>query len=147
MRIEGNQLDGLEYGNAWDLLDQPDAPTNWIVGETPYISQKSLRFMQRDNADTGAKASRAKNICVNWFIHDPADPKEWGQSKPTSAGRTISILVGYGQLELEFSRDDEKCILLLENSGDFAIWGPGLDHSWRALKPSTVVTIRWEPIE
>ena len=31
----------------------------------------------------------------------------------------------------------------LERQGDYAVWGPGIDHSWEALSPSVVVTVRW----
>jgi len=33
---------------------------------------------------------------------------------------------------------------VLEHPGDFAIWGEGLEHRWRALEPSTVLTVRWQ---
>jgi quercetin dioxygenase-like cupin family protein len=31
----------------------------------------------------------------------------------------------------------------LEKQGDYAVWGPGIDHSWEALSESIVLTVRW----
>jgi hypothetical protein len=34
----------------------------------------------------------------------------------------------------------------LEKEGDYAVWGPGIDHSWRAEEDSIVITVRWPSI-
>ena len=31
----------------------------------------------------------------------------------------------------------------LERQGDYAVWGPGIDHSWKAEDDSVVITVRW----
>lgn len=33
--------------------------------------------------------------------------------------------------------------VLLERQGDYAVWGPGIDHSWKAEDDSVVITVRW----
>ncbi|MFY7695706.1 MAG: hypothetical protein ACOVQK_05115, partial [Cyanobium sp.] len=78
-----------------------------------------------------------------WFVHDPADPPAWGETKPLSTGRSLSLLAGDGAFELHFQREGKELRLLLDRAGDFALWGPGLAHRWRVLKPSTVMTLRW----
>ena len=85
------------------------------------------------------------DIAVKWFVHQPGDPSAWGENKPTSTGRTISILAGDGEFELAFTESDEQYTVTLDLPGDFAIWGPGLGHSWTPNKTSTILTIRWIP--
>jgi len=34
----------------------------------------------------------------------------------------------------------------LEKEGDYAVWGPGIDHSWQAEEDSVVITVRWPSI-
>ncbi len=145
MKIAGDKPDQLEWGNAWDDLYQGGAATNWIVGATGLIPVDSLRFMQQENAERGIAADRAKNVAVKWFIHQPTDPAEWGANKPTSVGRTLSLLTNDGEFELFFSDGHARIKVTLDRPGDFAIWGAGLEHSWTVLKTSAIVTIRWQP--
>jgi D-lyxose ketol-isomerase len=35
---------------------------------------------------------------------------------------------------------------LLADEGDYAMWGPGIGHSWQAEEDSVVVTIRWRSL-
>ena len=147
MKAEGNEFDGVEFGNAWDDLYCPGTPTNWIVGATDHIPSGSLRFMQQDNEEDETVGTKARNVAVKWFVHRPDDPAEWGSSKPISVGHTISLLAGDGEFELLFSNAGTQLKLTLDEPGDFAVWGPGLEHSWRPVKTSTIVTIRWQPEE
>ncbi|MEM9907516.1 MAG: hypothetical protein AAF921_21100 [Cyanobacteria bacterium P01_D01_bin.44] len=143
MKVIGSKPSGLEIGNAW-ALRSPDLPhTNWIVGNFPTIPADSLRFMQQTNAAKGIAGDTAKDLAIKWFLHTPDDPREWGLNKPTSQGRTMSLLAGEGEFELTFTQGNQQYILTLETPGDFAIWGPGLEHTWRPLKPSPILTVRW----
>jgi quercetin dioxygenase-like cupin family protein len=36
--------------------------------------------------------------------------------------------------------------VLLERQGDYVVWGPGVDHSWRAEEESVVLTVRWPSV-
>ena len=143
MQETGTKPDGLEVGNAWELRS-PDIPnTNWFVGEFPTIPKTSLRFMQQSNQ--AVEGDTAKDISIKWFLHSPNDPAEWGNNKPTSAGRSMSILAGEGEFEITFSNNSQTYTLTLDTPGDFAIWGSGLEHSWRSLKISPILTVRWNP--
>jgi quercetin dioxygenase-like cupin family protein len=44
-----------------------------------------------------------------------------------------------GRFRVDLSVDS----LVLEQEGDYAMWGPGIGHSWRAEEDSVVVTVRW----
>ncbi len=142
MRWWGEELQGVEVGNAWALRD-PQAPhTNWLVGDHPGIPVESVRLLRHLGHPEGAEA--VSNLAVKWFVHDPADPPEWGERKPLSTGRTLSLLASAGAFELCFRRGEDEAVVVLEEPGDFALWGPGLVHSWRVLRPSVVITVRWE---
>ena len=141
MRHWGAQLEGLETGNAWSLRSPAAPHTNWVVGDHPAIPLDSLRFLRHGGNPAGAQA--VEDLALKWFAHSPADPPEWGQGKPISTGRTLSLLAGRGAFELWFGRGEEEARLILEEPGDFALWGPGLAHSWRVREPSLVVTLRW----
>jgi quercetin dioxygenase-like cupin family protein len=32
---------------------------------------------------------------------------------------------------------------VLEQEGDYAMWGPGIGHSWHAEEDTVVITVRW----
>jgi quercetin dioxygenase-like cupin family protein len=42
-----------------------------------------------------------------------------------------------------FQIDLTEASITLAKQGDYAIWGPGIDHSWQAISDSTVITVRW----
>ncbi|MFN5222473.1 MAG: hypothetical protein ACK5FE_16450 [Cyanobacteriota bacterium] len=152
MQHLGAELEGLETGNAWALRDQQTPHTNWLGGEHPALPAESLRLLRHRGPAGGGEEFR--NLSVKWFLHDPADPPEWGQAKPLSQGRCLSLLTNPGGFELRFWRQGEQAegeqavgeqaVVVLEEPGDFALWGPGLAHSWRVLQPSVVLTVRWE---
>ncbi|MFN9644624.1 MAG: hypothetical protein ACK6BG_05760 [Cyanobacteriota bacterium] len=142
MRFEGDPLAGLEVGNAWSLRSPAAPHTNWLVGDHGGIPADSLRFLRHGRHPTGGE--RVEDLALKWFVHAPGDPPEWGEGKPISTGRTLSLLAGVGGFELCFSRDGGTARVVLEEAGDFALWGPGLDHRWRVLRSSVVVTMRWE---
>ena len=151
MRVEGEPLEGLEHGNAWALRRPEQPSTNWVVGDHIAIPSDSLRFVGHSSPGAGSGAGPGggggeplEGLAIKWFQHTPQDDPAWGQGKPTSVGRTLSLLAGPGAFELSFRRDGRRCTVVLEQPGDFAIWGDGLEHGWRALEPSTVLTVRWQ---
>jgi hypothetical protein len=152
MKVDGEPLEGLEHGNAWALRRPEQPSTNWLVGDHAAIPLDSLRFVghgspgrELGSGPSGGTAEPLEGLAIKWFQHTPQDDPGWGRGKPTSVGRTLSLLAGPGAFELSFRRDGRTCTLVLEHPGDFAIWGEGLEHRWRALEPSTVLTVRWQP--
>lgn len=145
MKWWGTKLEGVEFGNAWALRSPETPHTNWIVGDHQGIPADSLRFLRHASHLQGSQL--VENLALKWFFHNPGDPTTWGEAKPISCGHTLSLLAGIGAFELCFSCGEEELRLLLEVAGDFALWGPGLGHSWRTLEPSIVMTLRWEPVE
>ena len=141
MKRWGGELPGLEVGNAWALHSAEAPHTNWVVGDHRSIPADSLRFLWHGGHPAGAQG--VEDLALKWFVHSPADPPAWGEGKPLSTSRTLSLLAGEGSFELWFGCGGEESRVLLEEPGDFALWGPGLAHRWRVLQPSLVITLRW----
>ena len=148
MRRNGMDLEGLEYGNAWQLRP-PDQPhSNWIIGDHPAIPTDSLRFVRHRTEVPGLETpDLMQNLSLKWFEHQLDDCPAWGQNKPPSQGRTLSLLAGEGEFELRFRRGSGELVLVLDVPGDYALWGDGLEHSWRPLRPSSLLTLRWLPAD
>ena len=93
----------------------------WIVGH----------FM---NADDDVRQS--EGVGIKWGIH--ARGKERADWQGDESRTTVLLLVK-GGFRVDLSVDS----FVLEREGDYATWGPGIGHSWRAEEDSVVVTVRW----
>jgi hypothetical protein len=78
----------------------------------------------------------SKDVEVKWGIHPPGDKRpEWTADDQ----RTTLVLL----IEGNFRIDLTEASVTLGKQGDYATWGPGIDHSWEALSESVVITVRW----
>jgi hypothetical protein len=110
--------DNWHVGNA--AIDSKDH-RGWIIGH----------FL--DDAD-GVRVSDA--VEIKWGIHPAGEQRHDWQ---TDEERTTVILLVQGQFRIELSSG----IFVLKEQGDYAMWGPGIDHSWQAEKDSVIITVRW----
>jgi hypothetical protein len=97
---------------------------DWIIGHfvPPELGERSTQHIE-----------------VKWGVHDAGEGEhEWSVNKTAT---TVSILLR-GKDRIAFP-DRE---VVLEREGDYAIWGPGVPHRWRAIEPSVVVTVRWPSV-
>lgn len=60
---------------------------------------------------------------------------EWS----TDEYRTTVVLLIRGRFRINLTAES----VLLAGEGDYLMWGPGVDHTWRAEADSAVITIRW----
>jgi len=57
--------------------------------------------------------------------------------------RSMSVLIR-GRFRLTFRRGNVTEEILLEKEGDYAVWLPGVEHTWIAEAEETVIlTVRW----
>jgi quercetin dioxygenase-like cupin family protein len=68
-----------------------------------------------------------------------AGAAEGRDGRHTDEQRTTVLLLIEGRFRLDLSVGT----FVLQKEGDYAIWGPGIDHSWHAEENSVVITIRW----
>jgi quercetin dioxygenase-like cupin family protein len=106
------------YGNAAD-----DGRDNrgWILGH----------FIE---SSEGVRSTR--DVEVKWGIHPAGEKRtEW----TTDDQRTTMLLLVAGNFVVSLSNGSVE----LARQGDYAVWGPGIDHSWEAKADSVVITVRW----
>ena len=77
------------------------------------------------------------DVEVKWGVHPPGERRAaWA----TDETRTALLVLIRGSFDIELR---DRTVLLRE-PGDYVVWGPGEDHSWRAGDVETVVlTVRW----
>lgn len=108
----------IQVGNT--TLDSAET-RGWIVGS----------FLPKESG-----LRHSDDVEIKWGVHKKGETRaEWTVGETRT---TIGVLVS-GKFELEFR---DRAISLI-NSGDYVMWGPGVDHKWRALDDCVLVTIRW----
>jgi len=87
--------------------------------------------------DGGIRASDA--VEVKWGVHPAGEDRDaWA----TDEQRTSLLLLVRGRFRLDLSVGS----VTLEKEGNYAVWGPGIDHCWQAEEDSIVITVRWPSI-
>ncbi|XUL85958.1 signal peptidase I [Streptomyces galilaeus] len=82
---------------------------------------------------------RTDAVEVKWGIHPQGDERlEWVRGDE----RTALLVLVSGRFRVKFP---ERSVLL-EQQGDYVVWGPGVDHSWFAEEESVLVTVRWPSV-
>jgi hypothetical protein len=79
---------------------------------------------------------RTEELEVKWYTHAKGETRaQWAPGNPV---KTLNILIR-GHFVLLFPNQE----VALEKEGDFVLFGPGLPHSYRAVKESLILTVRW----
>jgi hypothetical protein len=108
------------FGNA--TVDGADR-RGWLVG--PFIDPGDLRM--------------SKDVEIKWGIHAAGEERNsWHDQEY----RTTVILLISGRFRINLSVGSHQ----LSQQGDYAMWGPGIGHSWHAEEDSVVLTIRWPAV-
>jgi hypothetical protein len=111
--------------------------SNWTTGNAAEDTADNRGWLIGhfiDAATGGVRAS--KDVEVKWGIHSAGDKRaEWTADDQ----RTTLLLSVSGQFRIDLSEGSK----VLAEQGDYAMWGPGIDHSWEALTDAIVITVRW----
>ncbi len=92
----------------------------WLVG--PFL----------DAADVRMTAA----VEIKWGAHAAGERREaWFEEER----RTTLLALVSGRFHIELPVGNA----VLSEPGDYAVWGPGLGHAWRAEDDSIVVTVTW----
>lgn len=88
----------------------------------------------------GADAPRHSSaVEIKWGVHPCGDERaEWVRGEE----RTALLVLISGRFRVEFPGRS----VLLEQQGDYVVWGHGIDHSWFAEEESVVLTVRWPSV-
>ena len=92
----------------------------WIVGH--FMSPDDLRNSQ--------------DIEIKWGIHTAGEQRSAPQQHEH---RTTVLLLISGRFRINLESES----WVLAEPGAYAMWGPGIGHSWQAETDSVVVTVRW----
>jgi len=91
------------------------------------------RFIEADDARATAEVE------VKWGLHPAGDARnQW----VTEEGATTLVILISGRFHIQLSNDPADEVVL-SRQGDYATWGPGVDHHWKAEEDSVVLTVRW----
>lgn len=86
---------------------------------------------------------RTDRVEVRWAAHPRGDARaDWA---PGGGMISVSVLVR-GRFRIDFRDPADRPAVrtaLLEHEGDYALWTPDVEHTWRAEEDSVVVTVRW----
>ena len=111
---------------------------NWYQGNAATDSDQYRGWLLGHFIDPDAGGVRHTDALeVKCGIH-PA-----GQERPngwtTGEDRTTLLMLITGRWRLELTVGT----FTLDAPGDYVVWGPGIDHTWKAEADSTMLTIRW----
>ena len=92
----------------------------WLVGH--FLPEGDLR--------------KSDDVEVKWGVHRGGEERA---GRMDAEHRTTVVLLVRGR----FRVDLDPGPVVLEQPGDYVMWGPGVGHSWRAEEDSVVLTVRW----
>ena len=112
----------VSFGNAVDEGSQAGRQ-GWFIGH--FVAQR-------------AGPAATDTVEVKWGVHAAGETKAIEGVNQTAT--TMSLLVS-GGFHLVFPSHGRS--VTLARPGDYAIWSPGVSHSWRVLEDAVVITVRW----
>lgn len=109
-------MSNVYFGNA---KDDGQETRGWVVGD--FIPEE-LRH--------------SSTVEVKYGVHAKGEARhEW----VTGEQRTTLFILQTGRFAMKFRDHD----VMLEQVGDYVMWGPGTDHQWEALEDCVGITVRW----
>jgi quercetin dioxygenase-like cupin family protein len=108
----------------------------WSSGNAAEDGRETRGWLVGHFIDPAEGVRSTKDVEVKWGIHPAGDERtEWTADDQ----RTTLVLLVQGNFRIDLTEDS----IILDRQGDYALWGPGIDHSWEALSDSVIVTVRW----
>jgi len=110
--------------------------TNWRYGNAADDTRDDRGWLLGHFVNPPDDVRHTNDVEVKWGIHPAGDKRaEWTSDDQ----RTTLLLLVEGQFRIDLTEGSR----VLSTQGDYALWGPGIDHSWEALADSVVITVRW----
>lgn len=109
---------------------------DWHSGNAAEDGQEARGWILGHFIDPSKGVLSSKDVEVKWGIHPAGEKRpEWTADDQ----RTTLVLLVEGNFRIDLTETS----VTLGKQGDYAAWGPGIDHAWEALSDSVVVTVRW----
>ena len=108
----------------------------WCSGNAAEDTRETRGWLLGHFIDPSQGVRSTKDVEVKWGLHPAGDKRaDWSADDQ----RTTLVLLVEGNFRLDHTEGS----VTLAKQGDYALWGPGVDHSWEALSDSVVITVRW----
>jgi glyoxylate utilization-related uncharacterized protein len=109
---------------------------NWRSGNAAEDGRETRGWFLGHFIDPSEGMRSSQDIEVKWGIHPTGDERtEWTADEQ----RTTLVLLVQGNFRINLTGES----IALGRQGDYAMWRPGINHSWEALTDSVVLTVRW----
>lgn len=109
---------------AGNANEDGNAYRGWLVGH--FVDENGPR--------------RSTDVEIKCATHPAGDARaSWSEVDHRT---TLTLLVSGGPFVVRF----EDGTAYLEEVGDYALWGPGLRHTWSAVDQAVMLTVRWPSI-
>ena len=109
---------------------------SWHAGNAAEDGRGTNGWLLGHFIDPAKGVRHSKDVEVKWAIHPAGDKRAaWTADDQ----RTTLLLLIQGNFRVDLT----EASVTLAKQGDYAMWGPGIDHSWQAISDSVVVTVRW----
>jgi len=109
---------------------------DWHTGNAADDGRNTRGWLLGDFIDSSQGVRSTKDVEIKWGIHPAGDKRhEWTHDDQ----RTTLVLLVEGNFVVRLTTGTAE----LTRQGDYAVWGPGIDHSWEAKENSVVITVRW----
>ncbi|MFD3503473.1 signal peptidase I [Streptomyces sp. NPDC058676] len=106
--------------------------------EDPRFASRGGWFVG-DFLDNRSGLRRDSPLAVKWGVHKAGDTRS--EPSASASENSLALLVS-GVFQLRFPGEFPMQVVL-EECGDYVLFGPGVQHLWEALEDSVIVTIRW----
>jgi hypothetical protein len=113
--------------------------SGWDTGNAVKDGSQNRSWFVGHFIDPSKGVRHSEDVEVKWSSHTAGEKRsEW----VTGDERTTLIMSIQGTHRIRLREAD----ITLARPGDYAIWGPGIDHTWEAVTDTTVVTVRWPSV-
>ena len=110
--------------------------TNWHAGNAGEDTGETRGWLLGHFIEPPEDVRSTEDVEVKWGVHAAGEKRaDWTADDQ----RTTLLLLVQGHFRVDLT---EGSVSMTEQ-GDYAVWGPGIDHSWEALADSVVITVRW----
>jgi hypothetical protein len=108
----------------------------WHAGNAAEDGRGTRGWLLGHFIDPAEGVRSSKDVEVKWAVHPAGDKRAaWTADDQ----RTTLLMLIQGDFRVDLTEGS----ITLARQGDYAVWGPGIDHCWHAISDSVVVTVRW----
>lgn len=109
---------------------------DWHSGNAAEDGHDTHGWLLGHFIDNSQGVRSTKDVEIKWGVHRAGEKRvEWTNDDH----RTTLVLLVNGNFVVHLTKGSAE----LTQQGDYAVWGPGIDHSWEAKENSVVITVRW----